>query len=210
MNSFYEHHKDSIRLHYRCFDRILLNGLIQPFQQPKRVVGFFDTYRRLYPVSRQTLTGIADRFQQWLKAWSEKRNVPILEAPKGRRDEFVEPYFKGAKPDEVVAVVKAREPARIMIAIGDKAANRWHLQFAQRWVVQYNFYVNDQRWGRMFVRICPICRSQRGSTSISITGWQTGCAKRASTSSNAPTLSSSAPGPTACRNLPINSRRVIW
>jgi hypothetical protein len=23
------------------FDRILLNGLIQPFQQPERVVGFF-------------------------------------------------------------------------------------------------------------------------------------------------------------------------
>jgi hypothetical protein len=32
-----------------------------------------------------------------------------------------------------------------MIAIGDKAANRWHLQFAQRWVVQYNFYVNDRQ-----------------------------------------------------------------
>jgi len=155
MNAFYDHHKDNIRFHYRCFDRILLNGLIQPFQQPKRVIGFFDTYRRLYPVSRQTLSGIADRFQQWLKAWSEKRNVPVLEAPKGRRDEFVEPYFKGAKPDEVVAIVKAREPARIMIAIGDKAANRWHLQFAQRWVVQYNFYVNDREWGRMFVRICP-------------------------------------------------------
>jgi hypothetical protein len=28
MNSFYEHHKDNIRFHYRCFDRILLNGLI--------------------------------------------------------------------------------------------------------------------------------------------------------------------------------------
>ena len=26
---------------------------------------------------------------------------------------------------------------------------------ADRWVVQYNFYVNDQRWGRMFVRMCP-------------------------------------------------------
>jgi hypothetical protein len=67
MNSFFEHHKDSIRWHYRCFDRILLeaypvdsglsrcsmlwraradpssrprqlllNGLIQPFQQPER------------------------------------------------------------------------------------------------------------------------------------------------------------------------------
>src|SRR5215475_13747170 len=52
MNSFHEHHKDSIRWQYRCFDRILLNGLIQPFQQPERVVGFFNTYRQLYPVSR--------------------------------------------------------------------------------------------------------------------------------------------------------------
>ena len=54
MNSFYEHHKDSIHWQYRCFDRILLNGLIQPFQQPERVVGFFNTYRQLYPVTRYT------------------------------------------------------------------------------------------------------------------------------------------------------------
>ena len=101
MNSFYEHHKDSIRFHYRCFDRILLNGLIQPFQQPERVVGFFDAYRQLYPVSRDTLRGIADRFQQWLASWVQRRDIPVLDAPKGRRDEFVEPYFKGAKPDEV-------------------------------------------------------------------------------------------------------------
>jgi hypothetical protein len=155
MNSFYEHHKHSIRFHYRCFDRILLNGLIPPFQQPERVIGFFDAYRQLYPVSRDTLRGVADGFQQWLKSWSAKRGVPILDAPKGRRDEFVEPYFKGAEPDAVVVVLKAREPARIMTAIGDKAANRWHLQFAERWVVQYNFYVNDARWGRLFVRMCP-------------------------------------------------------
>ena len=62
MNAFYEHHKDSIRFGYRCFDRILLNGLIQPFQQPERVVGFFDTYRHLYPVSRDLLRGAADQF----------------------------------------------------------------------------------------------------------------------------------------------------
>jgi hypothetical protein len=59
------------------------------------------------------------------------------------------------KPDAVVVILKAREPARIMTAIGDQVANRWHLQFAQRWVVQYNFYINDRNWGRMFVRICP-------------------------------------------------------
>src|SRR5215467_10891601 len=155
MNSFYEHHKDSIRWQYRCFDRILLNGLIQPFQQPERVVGFFNTYRQLYPVSRNTLRGIAEQFQAWLKAWAGKRSIPVIEAPQGRRDDFVDPYFHRAKPDEVVVILKAREPARIMTAVGDSKTNRWHLQIANRWVVQYNFYINDRQWGRMFVRICP-------------------------------------------------------
>jgi hypothetical protein len=51
---------------------------------------------------------------------------PIVEAPKG--------------------------PARIMTAIDDNKLNRWHLQIADRWIVQYNLYVNDQRWGRIFLR----------------------------------------------------------
>jgi hypothetical protein len=155
MSAFYEHHKDSIRFGYRCFDRILLNGLIQPFQQPERVVGFFATYRQLYPVSRDVLRGAAEEFQCWVKDQADKWNAPIMDAPKGRRDEFVDAYFKAAKPDQVVVILKAREPARIMTAIGDKKLNRWHLQIADRWVVQYNLYVNDQRWGRIFVRICP-------------------------------------------------------
>ena len=155
MNTFYEHHKDSIRFGYRCFDRILLNGLIQPFQQPERVVGFFGTYRNQYPVSRDVLRDIAQQFQNWVKNRSQKWNVPILEAPEGRRDEFVEPYFRHAQPDQVVLILKAREPARILIAIGKKQDNRWHLQLAQRWIVQYNFYLNDRHWGRMFVRMSP-------------------------------------------------------
>jgi len=64
-----------------------------PFQQPERVVGFFNTYRQLYPVSRQTLRGIAEQFQQWLKGWAGKRSIPIVDAPEGRRDDFVDPYF---------------------------------------------------------------------------------------------------------------------
>jgi hypothetical protein len=155
MNSFYDHHRDSIDWHYRCFDRILLNGLIQPFQQPERVVGFFNTYRQLYPVTRYTLRNIADEFQHWVKERAAKRNIPIVDAPDGRRDEFVDPYFERARPDSIVVILKAREPARIMIAIGDKLTNRWHLQIAKRWVVQYNFYINDRNWGRIFVRICP-------------------------------------------------------
>ena len=41
-----------------------------------------------------------------------------------------------------------------MIAIGKQKENRGHLQIARRSVVQYNFYINDERWGRMLVRVC--------------------------------------------------------
>jgi hypothetical protein len=55
MNTFYEHHKGSINFAYRCFDRILLNGMIQPFQQPERVIGFFNAYRNAERVSPELL-----------------------------------------------------------------------------------------------------------------------------------------------------------
>ena len=148
MNTFYEHHKNSIRFQYRCFDRILLNGLIQPFQQEQRVVGFFGTYRDLYPVSRNVLREIATQFQNWVINRSKKWGAPILDAPEGRRDDFVQQYFIAAKPDQVVCILKASEPGRIMTAIGTKKENRWHLELKQRWVNQYNFYINDSAWGR--------------------------------------------------------------
>src|SRR6266513_1514307 len=153
MNAFYEHHKDNIRFAYRCFDRILLHAAIQPFQQEERAVGFFWTYRQIYPVSRQVLRDIATQFHNWVKNRSQKWGVAIQEDPPGRRDDFVERYFRHAQPDQAVAIIKAREPATIMTAIGKD--DRWHLELKWRWVDQYNFYVQDSRWGQMFVRVCP-------------------------------------------------------
>src|SRR5437867_11559700 len=111
MNTFYEHHHHSIRFAYRCFDRILLNGLIQPFQQPERVVGFFNTYRELYPVSKAVLRDIATQYQHWVTARAAQWDVPVVHAPaEQRRDRFVDPYFRRADPDQVVVILKAREP----------------------------------------------------------------------------------------------------
>ena len=143
MNAFYEHHKDSIRFGYRCFDRILLNGLIQPFQQPERVIGFFNTYRDGKRVTRDLLRDIANQFTNWIAKRSQQWKVPILEAPEGRRDDFVDRYFKRAKANQVVVILKAREPARILIANGNRKEDRWYLQIAQRWVNQYSIYLND-------------------------------------------------------------------
>src|SRR5438128_11016875 len=113
MNAFYEHHKDNIRFQYRCFDRILLNGLIQPFQQEERVGDFFGTYRELYPVSRDVLREIATQFHNGVINRSKKWGPPILGAPEGRPDEVVQPYLKSFKPAKVGCILQAVEPARI-------------------------------------------------------------------------------------------------
>ena len=134
--------------------------MIQPFQQPERVLGFFNTYRAGKRVTRKTLTEIADPFQDWLKNRCKKWGAPILEPPEGygdegRRDRLLDTYFQHAEPNQVVAILKAREPARILVAIGDKDHESPPLEYKQRWVNQFNFYLRDARWGRMFVRLCP-------------------------------------------------------
>src|SRR5207244_6958470 len=91
--AFYEHHKHSIEFGYRCFDRLLLNGLIQPFQQPERVLGFFNTYRDGKRVTHRALTEIAGQFLYWLKNRAQKWDTPIVEAPEQqRRDDLVLSY----------------------------------------------------------------------------------------------------------------------
>ena len=65
-------HQNSIKFGYRCFDRILLHGLIQPFQQPERVIGFFNAYRQAERVTRNRLRDIAQQFQNWVKNRCEK------------------------------------------------------------------------------------------------------------------------------------------
>jgi hypothetical protein len=77
----------------------------------KRVIGFFNSYRQLYPVSRHVLHGAAEQFQTWVKEQADGWGAPIVEAPNGRRDEFVEPYFKSAKPDRVVVILSGRRGA---------------------------------------------------------------------------------------------------
>ena len=153
MNAFYEHHQDNIRFRYRCFDRLLLHGCIQSFLDGARALGFFWVYRKIYPVTRNVLREVAQQYHKWAENSAQKWGVEIVDDPKGRRDDFVKPYFENARPDQVVAIIKAREPAGIMTAVG--ADKKWHLETKYRWVQQYNFYIQDAEWGPMFVRVCP-------------------------------------------------------
>jgi hypothetical protein len=51
---------------------------------------------------------IAEQFQNWVKNRWQKWGVPILDAPDGRRDDFVDPYFKHAKKDDVVVNLNSK------------------------------------------------------------------------------------------------------
>jgi hypothetical protein len=42
VNPFVEHHQKSIRFQYSCFDRMLLNAVVQPMQRPALIVGYLD------------------------------------------------------------------------------------------------------------------------------------------------------------------------
>ena len=153
--------------------RILLNGVIPLFQQPEPVVGLFGTYRNQYPVTPDVLQDVAQQVQNGATNptnRSTKWNHGTMERwklPKGEGGQAVEPYFRRAQPDQVVLIRKAREPTRVLTAIGNKKDNRGRLQLAQRRVVQYNFYVHHRNGGRIFVRIQPyfpfsarFCRNQ--------------------------------------------------
>src|SRR6266446_2230401 len=99
MNAFYEHHQNNIRFQYRCFDRMLLSGTIQPFQDVKRVLGFFYKYRHIDPVSRDVVRDIATQFHNWVQNRSPEWNGPIIGDPEARREDFMDSYFKSAKDD---------------------------------------------------------------------------------------------------------------
>jgi len=155
MNTFYEHHKDSIRFQYACFDRILLNATIPLLLEPTAAQGFFSYHRHMYPVTRKLLHDISERYHQWVENQARQWKVPILEDPEGRREDIVAPYFTHAKADRMVAIIKAREPAHILVSIGGRESRGCHLERNRRWVMQYNFYLKDRELGPMFIRMCP-------------------------------------------------------
>lgn len=78
--------------------------------------------------------------------------APIVDAPSGRCDDFVERYFRRAQPDRVIVILKARELARILTAIGRD--DRWHPPVRPARVNHNNFCLLDLAWERMFVRLC--------------------------------------------------------
>jgi hypothetical protein len=154
MNAFIEHHRPAIRFDYSCFDRILLNGVIQVLQNPACVVGFLKEKRQTNRVTPAYFRAISTDYHHFVQAFAEQRHVEILVPPKGvRREEWVEPFYERLEGQAGMAVIlKARENARVAVSFPRQGD---HVELLNRFVQQYYFYIQDRDFGRMFVRVCP-------------------------------------------------------
>src|SRR6516165_8148688 len=98
MNAFFEHHQDSIKFRYRCFDRLLLNGCIQSFLEGARAQGFFWVYRKIYPVSRNVLREVARQYHNWVAHMAQRWDVEIVVDQKVGATNSSSPIFKRRNP----------------------------------------------------------------------------------------------------------------
>jgi hypothetical protein len=156
VNRFVRHHRDSIHFGYSCFDRMLCSGTIPQFQHTARggtIRWFLRTHRQAEPLSRAYFGKLSREYHEWVTAQAQQNGVPLVELKEDvRREEWVQPYYQQLGQQAGVAVIlKCREPERIVVHF----AERDHLAVEKRFVNLYYFYLNDARFGRLFLRVCP-------------------------------------------------------
>ena len=106
MNAFIAHHQPAIRFDYSCFDRILLNGVIQVLQNPACVVGFLKEKRQAARVTPAYFRAISTDYHHFVQAFAEQRHVEIVQPPKDvRREEWVEPFYQQLQGQAVIPVI---------------------------------------------------------------------------------------------------------
>ncbi len=154
MNPFVEHHQRSIRFQYSCFDRMLLNAIVQPMQQPARIVGFLDKCRQVPSITKDYFRELSDDYHRFVARLAAEQRIPIVQPPKGvRREDWVEPFFQRMGSRFGIAVIlKSRENARIAVSYSTASGGN-RIEVLTRFIWQYYFYLRDEQWGRMFVRI---------------------------------------------------------
>src|SRR5262252_968504 len=135
---------------------MLLNAIVQPMQQPARIVGFLDKCRQVPSITKAYFRSVSEDYHRFVVRLAATHRVPIVQPPKGvRREDWVEPFYQRLGTRFGIAVIlKSRENARIAVSYPTANGGN-HIEVYTRFVWQYYFYLRNQDWGRMFLRICP-------------------------------------------------------
>ena len=78
MNPFVEHHQESIRFQYSCFDRMLLNAVVQPLQQPAMIVGFLDKCRQVPSITKGYFREVSEDYHRFVGRLAATQRIPIV------------------------------------------------------------------------------------------------------------------------------------
>ena len=118
MNPFVEHHQQSIRFQYSCFDRMLLNAVVQPMQRPALIVGYLDKCKHVPSICKAYFRQVSEDYHRFVGQLALTQGVPIVEPPKGvRREDWVEPFYKTfGRRSGIVVILKSRENARVAVS----------------------------------------------------------------------------------------------
>jgi len=145
VNPFVEHHQQSIRFQYSCFDRMLLNAVVQPMQQPARIVGFLDKCRQVPSITKAYFRSVSEDYYRFVARLAATQRVQIVQPPKGvRREDWVEPFYQRLGTRFGIAVIlKSRENARIAVSYPTACGGN-RIEVYTRFVWQYYFYLRDQ------------------------------------------------------------------
>ena len=138
MNPFVEHHRASLRFEYSCFDRMLLNAVVQPMQQPARIVGFLDQWRQVPSITRAYFREVSEDYHHFVARLAAPHDIPVVEPPKGmRRENWVEPFYQRFGSRFGIAVIlKSRENARVAVSYPTSCGGN-RIEVCTRFVWQY-------------------------------------------------------------------------
>ena len=155
---FTKHYAASLDGIYDVVDRLVLRAYFSLGGSPG---GFRTWWRQLHGTDANLdnahIMRMAGRFGRRLRAWAQKRNIPVVFCAAGERkdhkaQEYLpkDPNFRG-----IFAVLISRAPAPVWEAVRFPNGTldlRRKTSFPL--VNHYAFHILDQQWGHVIIRIC--------------------------------------------------------
>ena len=156
-----------VSLQVDCIDRLYLNAYVPNLQVGGQVNRFLEDHLGNRIGSPAVVEKIGNAFRREVKAFAQRRSVPILHLAKpdrsrwdDRKLDHVRPYLERAEERRrfgVVAIVAAQEFQFVYSATKHTGAGggvffRWDK--SERRVGVYYFYILDRDFGPGFIKIC--------------------------------------------------------
>jgi DNA-binding transcriptional ArsR family regulator len=146
---------------YAIWDRIVLRGYYEALQRPENIVYFFREICGVRCITPKVLARRTEQYCRWVEGYAQRRDIPILSAPKGvRKEDFVARHYERFHRDEgVVVILKSMEQASSFVSYEPRfrppSGDDYRLikRAAAKRFLHYYFYIMDPVMGPMSLRV---------------------------------------------------------